>query len=379
MSENKAFFLLVKPTSADCNLKCSYCFYLDKKDLYLEKNCHRMSEEVLDKLIGSYLERDQKQYNISWQGGEPSLMGVEFFEKVTELEMKYGQKGKLMANAFQTNGTLITPQLARHLRKFRFLVGVSLDGTEEMHDYYRKTVDNRGSHGDVMKGIALLDKNNVNYNILTLVNSSNVKKGKELYNYLKAQGFSYHQYTPCVEFDKEGKPLEFTISAKEWGIFLCDIFDEWIKSDINRVSIRLFDSILSSIIYKKNNMCSMEENCAKYFVVEYNGDVYPCDFFVEEKRKLGNIMEDSWDELLLKEEYILFGKEKRNWNNKCNRCNYLEFCLGDCLKHRYKVGEDSKELSYLCDGWKLFYKHSLPTFKKIALSHNGIKIKRNSK
>ena len=169
--------------------------------------------------------------------------------------------------------------------------------------------------------------------------------------------------------------MEFTITAKEWGIFLCSIFDEWIKSDVNRVSIRLFDSILSSIIYNKNSMCSMEDNCAKYFVVEHNGDVYPCDFFVEEKRKLGNIMYNSWDELLSKDDYISFGKEKGRWNNKCNRCNYLELCLGDCLKHRYKVGTDSKELSYLCEGWKMFYKHALPKFKKLASSYNNIKIK----
>lgn len=376
MIENREFFLLVKPASADCNLKCSYCFYLDKKDLYLEKSCHRMSDKVLNKLISSYLERNQKQYNISWQGGEPALMGSDFFKKVTDLEIKYGQKGKFMANAFQTNGTLITDGLAKHLKKFRFLVGVSLDGTAEMHDYYRKTIDNRGSHSDVMKGIGLLDKNNVKYNILTLVNSSNVKRGKELYNYLKEEGFFYHQYTPCVEFDKEGNPLEFTITAREWGLFLCTIFDEWIKNDVNRVSIRLFDSILSSIIYNKNNMCSMEDNCAKYFVVEHNGDVYPCDFFVEEKRKLGNIMEDSWDELLLKDEYILFGKEKRRWNSKCNRCNYLELCLGDCLKHRYKASEDSEELSYLCEGLKMFYKHSLPEFKKLASYYQNIQIKK---
>lgn len=374
MINNKEFFLLIKPASADCNLKCSYCFYLDKKDLYLEQSCHRMSEEVLEKLISSYLERDQKQYNISWQGGEPSLMGVEFFKKITDLEMKYGQKGKFMANAFQTNGTLITDELAKHLKKFRFLVGVSLDGNAEMHDYYRKTIDNRGSHSDVMKGIDLLDKNNVKYNILTLVNTSNVKKGKELYKYLKEEGFFYHQYTPCVEFDKDGNILEFTITAKEWGAFLCDIFDEWLKTDVNKVSIRLFDSILSSLIYNKNNMCSMEDNCSKYFVVEHNGDVYPCDFFVEEKRKLGNIMDNTWDELLLKDEYILFGKEKANWNNKCNRCNYLNLCLGDCLKHRYKVGKDAKELSYLCEGWKIFYKHSLTKFKKLASFYRNIKI-----
>ncbi|MEG2354067.1 MAG: anaerobic sulfatase maturase [Clostridium sp.] len=374
MINNKEFFLLIKPASSDCNLKCSYCFYLDKKDLYLEQSCHRISEEVLDKLISSYLERDQKQYNISWQGGEPSLMGTEFFKKVTELEMKYGQKGKFMANAFQTNGTLITDELAKHLKKFRFLVGVSLDGNAEMHDYYRKTIDNRGSHTDVMNGIDILDKNNVKYNILTLVNSSNVKKGKELYNYFKKEGFSYQQYTPCVEFDKEGNILEFTITAKEWGAFLSEIFDEWLKTDVNKVSIRLFDSILSSLIYKKNNICSMEDNCSKYFVVEHNGDVYPCDFFVEEKRKLGNIMDNTWDELLSKDEYILFGKEKSRWNNKCNRCSYLNLCLGDCLKHRYKEGKDAKELSYLCEGWKMFYKHSLPRFKKLASSYGSIKI-----
>ncbi len=364
----KQFSLLIKPASADCNLHCAYCFYLDRSALYPETKCHRMPDKVLAKMISSYMKTEQKQYAFGWQGGEPTLMGVDFFRRATELQQKYGKNGALVANGLQTNATLIDREFAKHLAKYKFLVGVSLDGPENIHNRYRITANGHGSYADVLRGIKHLKQNNVEFNILTLVTSANVKKAKEVYRFLCDMGFFYHQYIPCVEFDNKGHPMPFSISGEEWGDFLCGIFDEWIKRDMRKVSVRLFDSILTLIVDGVYNVCRMGDNCCQYFVVEHNGDIYPCDFFVESKKKLGNIMNDSWEELQTSPKYIEFGKKKALWNKGCDRCEYLKYCSGDCLKHRLYKRDNSKDLSWLCKGWKQLFNHVLPELKKIASS-----------
>lgn len=364
----KPFTLLIKPTSADCNLHCPYCFYLDRSGLYPETKRHRMSDKVLEQMISTYMATDQQQYTFGWQGGEPTLMGVDFFRRTTDLQKKYGKKGDIVGNGLQTNATLIDDEFAKLLSEYKFLIGVSIDGPAEIHDFYRTTIDGRGSHKDVLQGINCLKRNNVEYNALTLVSSANVKKGKEVYNYLCEMGFLYHQYIPCIEFDDKSQPREYTITGQEWGDFLCEIFDVWKRTDTRRISIRLFDSILTLMVQKTYNVCHMGRNCCQYFVVEYNGDIYPCDFFVESERKFGNIMTNSWAELLKSQKYLDFGKQKSQWNNQCTRCKYLTYCVGDCLKHRIYGGNSPKQLSWLCDGWKQFYEHSITDFEKLAES-----------
>ena len=345
------FSLLVKPSSADCNLCCEYCFYLERSTLYPESKRHRMPDKVLVQMISSYMKTEQKQYAFGWQGGEPTLMGVDFFRRVTELQQKYGRSGALVANGLQTNATLIDKEFAKHLAKYKFLVGVSLDGSENIHNRYRITADGHESYTDVLRGIEHLKQNNVEFNILTLVTSANVKKAKEVYSFLCDMGFFYHQYIPCVEFDDKGHPMPFSINGEEWGDFLCEIFDEWIREDTRKVSVRLFDSILTLIVDGVYNVCHMGDNCCQYFVVEHNGDIYPCDFFVESNKKLGNIMNDSWEELQNSPKYIEFGRKKALWNEGCNHCEYLKYCSGDCLKHRLYKRDNSKDLSLLCKGW----------------------------
>lgn len=362
----KPFSLLIKPASADCNLRCDYCFYLDKAGLYPESPRHRMPDEVLERLIASYMSTSQPQYQFGWQGGEPSLMGNGFFRKAASLQQKHGRPGAEVANGLQTNATLISDELAATLSHYKFLAGVSLDGPRKIHDRFRKHPGGRGSHAEVLKGIETLRKHNVEFNALTLVNSENVKKGAEVYNYLKSLGIFFHQYIPCVEFDDRGGLMPYSIKGPEWGDFLLEIFEEWIKKDTRRVSVRLFDSVLNLMVLDRRTSCSMAADCRQYFLVEYNGDVYPCDFFVEPGKKLGSIMEDDWESLLNSSRYIEFGRQKSRTNRKCSSCAELDFCMGDCPKHRIRPGGAGKNLSALCRGWEKFYRRALPEFRKIS-------------
>ena len=343
----KPFSLLIKPASADCNLRCGYCFYLEKAGLYPESGRHRMPDEVLERLVSSYMSTEQPQYQFGWQGGEPALLGNEFFLRAVSLQKKYGKPGAIAANGLQTNATLIDDELAKTLAGYKFLAGVSLDGPAQIHDRFRKYPDGVGSHSNVLKGIETLKKHRVEFNALTLVNSENVKKGGEVYNYLKSLEIYYHQYIPCVEFDEKGGLMPCSIKGPEWGDFLIGIFGEWIKEDVRKVSVRLFDSILNILVLNRRTSCNMSDNCCQYFLVEYNGDVYPCDFFVEKERKLGNIMKDEWEDLLNSEKYLGFGRQKSLMNKKCPSCDYLNLCMGDCLKHRLRPGAGAKNLSSL--------------------------------
>ncbi|MFW9771844.1 MAG: anaerobic sulfatase maturase [Promethearchaeota archaeon] len=358
------FSLLIKPASADCNLRCDYCFYINHLNVVEQKP--RMSDEVLEHLIGSYMRTDQNNHYIfGWQGGEPTLMGLDFFKNVVKLQIKYTRPGNVISNGLQTNGTLITEELARFFGEYKFLLGVSLDGPEDLHDYYRKSISQKPTHSIVMRGIKRLVENDVEFNILTLVNNLTVKKGREVYHYLRENGFFYHQYIPCVEFDDNNSLMPYSISGYDWGDFLCEIFDEWFKEDINKVSIRLFDSILEFLINGRYNICRMGNSCCQYFLIEYDGSVYPCDFFVRDNLLLGNILNKTWEDLLNAPLYRQFGRQKAKWHNSCFSCSFLLFCHGDCQKFRTGI-QNNSALSMLCEGWKKFYSHSLPHFKMIA-------------
>lgn len=367
MRPHKPFSLLVKPASADCNLRCTYCFYLEKALLYPDTNRHRMSDEVLEAMISSFMATDQANYSIGWQGGEPTLMGTGFFRRVVELEERYARRGAIVSNGLQTNATLIDDDLAALLGQYRFLVGVSIDGPQDIHDHYRKRTDGSGSHSSVLRGIECLKRNKVEFNGLVLVNSSNVGRARDVYNYLCDLGIYYHQYIPCVEFDESGNLLPFAITGKQWGEFLCTIFDEWVSKDIHKVSIRDFDSIINFMVDHTYSVCTMSGRCDHYYVVEHNGDIYPCDFFVERDRKLGNVLSD---DLALMHSSTLaeeFACMKSQWNSACSSCRYLDFCSGDCPKHRIGVGDGLAARSWLCEGWLRFLDHSIKEFEKIAL------------
>lgn len=361
------FSLLLKPASADCNLRCMYCFYLEKRELYDEAPIHRMTEDTLERVISSYLQTDQRVHSFGWQGGEPTLMGLDFFKQAVSLQNANRKPGSNIVNGFQTNGTLINDNWAKFLARNRFLVGISLDGPEEIHSIYRISKEGRSSYSSVVRGIDCLKRYNAEINILTLVSQANVHKPLEIYRFLRDDmGCLYHQYIECVEFDATGRLTEFSITGKQWGDFLCTIFDEWINNDTNRVSIRLFDSIITTMLNKTPSLCSFGRDCRHYLVVEHNGDVYPCDFYVENELKLGNIEKQSWSELLVSPRYEAFGARKKRWGGECGKCPHVTLCAGDCQKNRLTRSSAPNSKSVLCEGWKQFYDHAMPTFKKLV-------------
>lgn len=363
---NRPFSLLIKPASADCNLRCEYCFYLEKHALYPEESTHRMNDQVLATMIRSYLSTQQEVYSFGWQGGEPTLLGFPFFKKVTDLQQQYGKAGMSVANGLQTNATLIDDTLAAHFARYKFLLGVSLDGPPELHNIFRKTKNGKPTHDQVVKGIETLNRHKVEYNILTLVSTANVEEPKKVFHYLVDNGFLFHQYIPCVEFDGDGNPLPWTITGEQWGRFLCSIFDQWLGGFTEKVSIRYFDSLMRYLFNNTQVICTQGRNCRQYFVVEHNGDVYPCDFFVEKGRKLGNIMQDSWSRLGSSETYKNFGRMKSRWHKRCVTCPFLKFCAGDCLKHRLYANNGPETLSWLCEGQRMFFEHALPELRRLT-------------
>ena len=356
---NKPFSLLIKPAGADCNIRCDYCFYLEH--LKIQKNKPRMTDEILEKLIRGYMKTSQPAYSLAFQGGEPTIMGVDFYRKVVELEKKYAPRGATVSNAIQTNGTLINDEFAELLAEYKFLVGVSLDGPDFIHDKYRKDAGGKGTHSRVMKGIEILERHGVEYNILTLVNSHSVKHAGEIYGYFKEQGFRFQQYIPCVEFGQS-----WCVDGEEWGDFLIELFDAWYPEDIHSVSIRYFDSIVNRMLTGRSNVCHMDGNCCQYFVVEHDGSVYPCDFFVRPELKLGNIRTATWQSFLDSRKYADFGLRKMLLNPACPDCEWFNYCLGDCQKHRENFPRNKGSLSHLCKGYKKFFAHAIPEFMKIS-------------
>ena len=362
------FSLLLKPSAADCNLRCTYCFYRGRQDPTQSRP--RMSDAVLERTIASYMQSHQAlSYTFSWQGGEPGLMGLPFFEKAVGLEMKHGPRGALVCNGFQTNGTLITDELAAFLADYKFLFGVSVDGPADVHDHYRKTQDGTPTHASVLKGIDRLQKRGIDFNILALVNDRTVKQPRKIYDDFKRRGFFYQQYVPCVEFDATGRLRPYSITGREWGTFLCAIFDQWIDGDVGQISIRLFDSIVEYLVTGRRNACTMGTDCCQYFVVEYDGSVYPCDFFVRDDLRLGNITSGGWEDFLTSPLYRRFGLEKASWDDECHSCPWLALCNGDCPK--FRPGSGTKSL--LCEGWRAFYAHALPRLERLA---DGVKTNR---
>lgn len=349
--DNVPFALLVKPVSFDCNLRCKYCFYLQKVDMFGAKK-HLMSDVTLKNMIIDYFNTEQQTYSLGWQGGEPTLAGLEFFQKAVDLMQTYGRPGARVANALQTNGTLLDDNWGKFLAKYHFLVGVSVDGPPEIHNLNRSN-----SHDKVLNGIEALRRNNVEFNILTLVNSTNVKEPLKVYRYIRDElKVDFHQYIECVEFDSQGNLRDYAITPKEWGDFLCAIFDEWYNNDSKNVSIRLFDSILHKIIHDMATTCTMSKKCGQYLVVEHDGGVYPCDFFVRPELQLGNVNNSRLVNLLDSSKARTFFNQKLIKDKECKNCKFQKFCAGDCVKNR-REGK-----SFLCEGWKQFYSYTLDRF-----------------
>ncbi len=366
----RPFSLLIKPVSADCNLNCRYCYY-QAPDIAPGKSSrigHRMPPEVLQALMRAYMQTQQAIYSVIWHGGEPTLLPSDFYEHAVSLQKQYARKGARISNSIQTNGTLVSDKLARFMARYRFVCGVSLDGPAHLHDIYRRTPKGRPTHANVLEGICRLAHAGVPVNVLVLVSRANVHAPLEVYNYLKTRGFDYIQFIPCVEMDADGKRAEYAISGEQWGVFLLSIFNAWFEKDIGRISIRLFEAILAKKVQGIAIDCYSGDACNRYLVVEYNGDVYPCDFFVRPGHRLGNILENTFEEMLTSEQYLQFASRKRSWSDKCAKCRFLDLCMGDCPKFRYSLEPSNHQLSLLCSGWQAFFNETVDRFQWLGES-----------
>lgn len=348
-------YVMTKPIGASCNLRCSYCYYLEKKELYPNELSCKMSDKTLELFIQQYIEAQSMQDILfTWHGGEPLLRPLSFYKKVLKLQQRHAH-GKHIDNCIQTNGTLLTDEWCSFLHDNDWLVGISIDGTEEMHNKNRLSRQGHPTFQEVMKGIRLLNKHQVEWNAMAVVNEDNVKHPLAFYRFFKSIDCHYIQFTPLVEQDVRIDPVE-------WGSFLCSIFDEWVKTDVGEYFVQLFDATLANWCGVAPGICSMAETCGHAGVLEYNGDLYSCDHFVYPQYKLGNIHQHTITEMMYSSEQLQFGKNKRDTlPRQCKRCEYLFACHGECPKNRLSVSVDGEQgLNYLCQGYHHFFNHVAP-------------------
>ena len=356
MSQVRPFQVLIKPAGADCNLRCGYCFYLRTEGLYEHKGVHRMSGDVLDTLVRGLLSYRFRETVFAWQGGEPTLMGVDFFYKAVEAQKRHGADGQVVGNGIQTNGILIDEDWCRLFHDYHFLVGLSLDGP---HDRVRQNAAGKGTWDKVMAAAGLMPRHKVEFNILCVVNAENVHMGADLCRWLVRQGFDYLQFIPCFE---PGMP--HNVPPEVYGDFLCDTFDYWRKEGVGRVSIRDFESLLQGHLGHPPSICTFGRRCNHYIVIEHDGDVYPCDFFVRDGWKLGNILDQPLHTFMETEAYKRFAKRKDNVP-QCRGCRWRAMCYGGCQKDRLVQGRIDAP-SGLCPAYKKFFAHVAPKLGKIA-------------
>ena len=359
--ENSSRSLLIKPVSGDCNLHCTYCFYHERStDPYKDERRHRMSPDVLDRVIAQGMALDRRQATFGWQGGEPTLAGLDFFRQVVELQKKHGAAGQVVSNGLQTNGLLLDPAWARFLRQYNFLLGVSLDGPALLHDAYRATAGGSPTQRRVLDVLRMLGQYRVEFNILAVVNRLTAERGAEVYDYLVTEGFDYLQFIPCVETDpRTGHLTDFSVTAEQFGDFLCAVFDRWYNGGDPQTSVRDFDAILAIYAGQEAPMCCYQSQCGSYVVVEYNGDVYPCDFYVRDELRLGNIMETPLDKLFAGEGLRRFAAAKAATRPECAACAWFALCRQGCPRF---TGVEGQRSHYLCRAYQRFFAHSQAGF-----------------
>jgi len=363
--------ILVKPSGPDCNLNCTYCFYLDKAGLFPQTKMHRMSEQTLEELISQAMAQSPQSMYIGWQGGEPTLMGLDFFKKVVELEQKYGE-GKMIGNGFQTNGYLLNEDWADFLAANHFLIGLSIDGPKHIHDHYRKLANGKGTWSKIHRNAKMLLERGAEVNALTCVTSYSAQFPEEIYNYHKNLGINWMQFIPIVETDKNdtSKAADFSVTDIQFGEFLCKIFDLWRKDftphGAPTTSVRHFDSWFAIYVNMPAVECTLQKECGTYVLVEHNGNIYGCDFFVDQAGYLGNICQGStlYGALNSKGQ-TAFGKMKCMLPAKCKACEWLHLCHGGCLKDRIKDPQDKGHFRF-CEAYKMLFRHADPFFKELA-------------
>jgi len=362
------FTLLIKPSGSDCNVDCTYCFYKCRAP-QVGTGRQRMSDEVLERLVKDYMGLRFQLSGFAWQGGEPTLMGLDFYKRAVELQRKYGVTGQEVGNSLQTNAILLNDaDWCTFLHESEFLVGISIDGPKDLHDRYRLDLGGHGTWDRVMRAIDCCKEHRVEFNTLTLINHLTADHADEVFDFLIGLGVRYLQFIPCVEVDPQtGGIAGFSVSPKQYGDFLCRVFDRWTQFGPQRLSIRDFDSILSCCISGHQTLCTFDRQCSQYIVIEHAGDVFPCDFFVEPAWRLGNILETPIEQLAACEQKKAFARRKQAIANKCLICRHLVLCRGGCMKDRVPFGKDtgSRE-SYFCESYRQFFDYAVPRFMQIA-------------
>ena len=373
----KPLYVMLKPAGAHCNLACKYCYYLEKNKLYPTAQRHLMSDEMLEQFTREYIEaQTMNQVLFTWHGGEPLLRSIDFYRKALSLQQKYAG-GRRIDNVIQTNGTLLTDEWCEFFAQNHWLVGISIDGPQPDHDHYRLTAAGKPSWKKVMQGIKLLKKHGVEWNAMAVVNAYNANHPLEFYRFFKENGCQFLQFTPIVERltqHEDGRTLasladkdeislsEASVAPEQWGYFLCAIFDEWVRKDVGKIFVEIFDCTLANWMGISPGICAYSKECGHAGVMEHNGDVYSCDHFVFPEYKLGNIRDHSLIDMLYGEQQQEFSRLKHSsLPRQCKECDMEFACHGECPKNRFmkdKYGDSG--LNYLCPGYYYYYQHVAP-------------------
>ena len=373
----KPLYVMLKPAGAHCNLACKYCYYLEKNKLYPTAQRHLMSDEMLEQFTREYIEaQTMNQVLFTWHGGEPLLRSIDFYRKALSLQQKYAG-GRRIDNVIQTNGTLLTDEWCEFFAQNHWLVGISIDGPQPDHDHYRLTTAGKPSWKKVMQGIKLLKKHGVEWNAMAVVNAYNANHPLEFYRFFKENGCQFLQFTPIVERltrHEDGRTLasladkdeislsEASVAPEQWGYFLCAIFDEWVRKDVGKIFVEIFDCTLANWMAISPGICAYSKECGHAGVMEHNGDVYSCDHFVFPEYKLGNIRDHSLIDMLYGEQQQEFSHLKHSsLPRQCKECDMEFACHGECPKNRFmkdKYGDSG--LNYLCPGYYHYYQHVAP-------------------
>lgn len=393
----RQFHVMAKPGGAKCNIDCQYCFYLHKEGLLHQPKQPKMDDATLELFIKSYIKsQDGKQITFSWQGGEPTLLGLDYFEKIVELQHKYQPQGVQINNDLQTNGLLLNNKWCEFLKQHNFLVGLSIDGPRELHDHYRVTKSGKPTFDKVMAAAHTLREHQVPFNALTVVNRLNAQYPLEVYRFLTQElGATYIQFTPCVEandfkstapqfwnenmrprigseLSKPGHPMsvvtDWSVNPDDWGNFLKVVFEEWINNDLGKVLVNLFETALAQIMGMPSQLCVTAEFCGKALAIEHDGSVYSCDHFVYPEYKIGNIKENQLNHMAFSIRQEGFGMSKRDsLPDYCLNCRHLKLCWGECPKNRLiKTPSGDIGLNYLCSGLQLFFDYASPILIGLA-------------
>lgn len=386
MTTPRPFNIMAKPIGPRCNIDCSYCYYLEKEKLYPAEKKFRMADDVLEsyvrQMINASLEAGMQEVSFAWQGGEPTMLGVDYFRKIVALQKRFAPQGVRVTNAFQTNGMLLDDDWGAFLHDNGFLVGISIDGPKKVHDRYRVDRAGRPTFDKVMRGLEVLQRHNVEHNALTTVHRANGGKGKEVYRFLKGLGFEFMQFIPIaerngsgglagapqVDMDPGNSVTDWSVSPRAYGKFLCDVFDTWFRNDIGKVFVQHFDVMLGKWVGDQDSLCVFAATCGNGLALEHDGSLYSCDHYVYPEYRLGNIAETPMRDLLWTERQVEFGQMKKDsLTAQCRGCTYRFACNGGCPKHRFARARDGEDgHNYFCEGYTMFFRHADERLRAMA-------------